>query len=201
VTDLRFTLVRHLPPSTATRSPFTFPSIRQLSCRQCTCACLPDTVHSFLHIMILIFLVLSLPLLALTAAVLPPGSPSSSPSFSSALSPSYTSPQTQQDMDTLLQRRLGFISASATMVSHIASWYVPTFVPRTHLTPYHRLQTLGPDGSWPAAEIDYTSGCPAQRANWPASTHWTRIRTYFGHISSQFLTQYSDHDRRLAWWA
>jgi hypothetical protein len=52
--------------------------------------------------------------------------------------------------------------------------------PPTHLTPwFSRLQTLGPDGSWPAAEIDYTSGCPAQRANWPASTHWTRIRTYF----------------------
>lgn len=55
----------------------------------------------------------------------------------------------------------------------------PHFVPRTHITSwYPRLQTLGPDGSWPT-QIDYTSGCPAQRANWPASTHWARIRTYF----------------------
>ncbi|KAI0002105.1 polysaccharide lyase family 8 protein [Russula vinacea] len=71
------------------------------------------------------------------------------------------SSQTQQDLDTILQRKLGFITASATTVSQIASW----------------LQTLGPGGSWPAAEIDYTAGCPAQRANWPASTHWSRVLT------------------------
>ena len=64
----------------------------------------------------------SLPLLALTASVFPPGAPS----FVSALSPSPMSPGTQQDMDTVLQRRLGFISASATLVSHIAKWYIPT---------------------------------------------------------------------------
>ncbi|KAI9453991.1 polysaccharide lyase family 8 protein [Russula earlei] len=39
------------------------------------------------------------------------------------------------------------------------------------------LTTLKPDGSWPASEIDYTAGCPAQRANWPASAHWARILT------------------------
>jgi hypothetical protein len=89
---------------------------------------LPESVHSFLHIMKLLSLslVLCMPLLALTASVPPPGSPSSSPSFWSALSPSATNPQTQQDMDTVLQRRLGFITASATGVSRIASWYVPT---------------------------------------------------------------------------
>ncbi|KAI0257642.1 polysaccharide lyase family 8 protein [Lactifluus subvellereus] len=64
-------------------------------------------------------------------------------------------------MNTALQRRLDFIIASANQASQIASW----------------LQTLGPDGSWPASEIDYTTGCPAQRANWPASGHWTRILT------------------------
>ena len=50
--------------------------------------------------------------------------------------------------------------------------------PHTHLITGTRLQTLGPDGSWSTTEIDYTSGCPAQRANWPAGTHWTRIRMY-----------------------
>ncbi|KAI9445284.1 polysaccharide lyase family 8 protein [Lactarius indigo] len=64
-------------------------------------------------------------------------------------------------MHTVLQRRLDFIIASATQASQIASW----------------LQTLGSDGSWPPSEVDYTTGCPAQRANWPASVHWARILT------------------------
>src|SRR6266478_1436820 len=125
---------------------------------------------------LLLVLVLCIPLRALTASVVSPNSPSSGPSLLSASSPPPT-----QDMDTVLQRRLGFITASATMVSRIASWHVPTCAaPRTHLTTWcPRLQTLGSDGSWPAPEIDYTSGCAAQRANWPAGAHWTRIRTYF----------------------
>ncbi|KAI9456630.1 polysaccharide lyase family 8 protein [Russula earlei] len=64
-------------------------------------------------------------------------------------------------MDAVLQQRLGFITASATQVSRIALW----------------LKTLKADGSWPASDINYTTGCPAQRANWPASTHWVRILT------------------------
>jgi hypothetical protein len=99
------------------------------------------------------------------------------PSPRTPLSP--LSPQTLQDMNIVLQRRLGFIIASATQVSRIASWYVDrVLLLHTHLTFYPRLQTLGPDGSWPASEIDYTTGCSAQRANWPASSHWARIRTY-----------------------
>lgn len=42
--------------------------------------------------------------------------------------------------------------------------------------PKHRLSTLGPDGKWPDSEVDYTTGCTARRANWPAQTHWQRIR-------------------------
>lgn len=83
-----------------------------------------ESVHSFLHIMKLVsLLLLCIPLRALSASLFP-GSPSSSQSLSPASSPSPTSPQ--QDMDTVLQRRLGFITTSATMVSHIASWHVPT---------------------------------------------------------------------------
>ena len=59
-------------------------------------------------------LVLCFPLRALTA---------------SASLPSSTSSQTQQDTDTILQRRLGFITASATMVSQIGSWQVLHDVP------------------------------------------------------------------------
>ncbi|KAH9082166.1 polysaccharide lyase family 8 protein, partial [Lactarius deliciosus] len=90
---------------------------------------------------------------------------SPTPTLIPSTSPSPTSsppdPQTVQDMDTVLQRRIDFIVASATQASQIASW----------------LQTLGSDGSWPPSEINYTTGCPAQRANWPASIHWTRILT------------------------
>jgi len=50
-----------------------------------------------------------------------PSPPSPSPSTPV---PSPVSQQTQQDMDTVLQRRLGFITASATGASKIASWYV-----------------------------------------------------------------------------
>lgn len=93
------------------------------------CHCL-ESVHSFLHIMKLVSLIFlfSIPL-ALTASVSPSGS------SLSASPPSPTSPQTQQDMDTVLQRRLDFITTSATMVSGIASWHAPlSHLPRTHLT-------------------------------------------------------------------
>ncbi|EIN13720.1 polysaccharide lyase family 8 protein [Punctularia strigosozonata HHB-11173 SS5] len=39
------------------------------------------------------------------------------------------------------------------------------------------LSSLGPDGKWPDSEVDYTTGCDAQRANWPAYFHWNRILT------------------------
>jgi hypothetical protein len=37
------------------------------------------------------------------------------------------------------------------------------------------LSTLGAEGKWPDDEVDYTAGCNAQRANWPASRHWQRL--------------------------
>jgi hypothetical protein len=33
------------------------------------------------------------------------------------------------------------------------------------------------NGKWPDSEVNYTTGCAAQRANWPASAHWSRIST------------------------
>src|SRR5229473_1378570 len=92
----------------------------------------PESVHSLLHIMKLVSLlcpaslILCTPLRAFAASVSSPSLTPPSQSSSSAASPSLTSSQTQQDMDmdTVLQRRLGFITASATMVSYIASWHV-----------------------------------------------------------------------------
>ncbi|KAJ3511289.1 hypothetical protein NLJ89_g4184 [Agrocybe chaxingu] len=37
------------------------------------------------------------------------------------------------------------------------------------------LSSLDSDGKWPDNEVDYTTGCAARRANWPAQTHWLRI--------------------------
>ncbi|EAU93014.2 chondroitin AC lyase [Coprinopsis cinerea okayama7 len=35
-------------------------------------------------------------------------------------------------------------------------------------------------GKWPDTEVDYTTGCGARRANWPAQAHWQRILVMSG---------------------
>ncbi|KZP31299.1 polysaccharide lyase family 8 protein [Athelia psychrophila] len=66
------------------------------------------------------------------------------------------------DIGTISQRRItdiiGALSAQSSAGS-IPGW----------------LSTLGANGMWPASEVNYTAGCAAQRANWPAQTHWHRI--------------------------
>ncbi|THH34186.1 hypothetical protein EUX98_g64 [Antrodiella citrinella] len=61
----------------------------------------------------------------------------------------------------MTERRISFIVAGATDADDISSW----------------LATLGADGKWPDSEIDYTVGCDARPANWPISSHWSRILT------------------------
>ncbi|KAJ7900391.1 polysaccharide lyase family 8 protein [Mycena olivaceomarginata] len=63
---------------------------------------------------------------------------------------------------TVLERRLSNIVGALTNASSIPSW----------------LATLNATGQWP--DVDYTSGCAGQRANWPAELHWTRITTLAG---------------------
>ncbi|TCD71496.1 hypothetical protein EIP91_008877 [Steccherinum ochraceum] len=76
--------------------------------------------------------------------------------------PTATSdPAAQSDIALMTERRLSFIVSGATKAKDIGSW----------------LSTLGPDGKWPDSEVDYTVGCDARPANWPAQTHWTRILT------------------------
>ncbi|KIJ43946.1 polysaccharide lyase family 8 protein [Sphaerobolus stellatus SS14] len=65
----------------------------------------------------------------------------------------------KSDIDTLLSRRLVFLVQQQTSASSIAKW----------------TSTLKSDGTWP--DVDYTSGCDAQRANWPAEDHWFRLGT------------------------
>ncbi|KAG8736368.1 hypothetical protein FRC10_009393 [Ceratobasidium sp. 414] len=53
------------------------------------------------------------------------------------------------------------------------------------------LSTIQADGTWSA--VDYTTGCDAPRANWPAASHWSRIlamsTAYHGPVngSSEFV--------------
>ncbi|KAJ7254073.1 polysaccharide lyase family 8 protein [Mycena haematopus] len=69
---------------------------------------------------------------------------------------------TAQDIETLHERRLSNIVGALTNASSIPSW----------------LSTLNASGQW--GDVDYTTGCTAQRANWPAELHWNRISTMAG---------------------
>ncbi|KAJ7128143.1 polysaccharide lyase family 8 protein [Mycena crocata] len=89
-------------------------------------------------------------------------SPSSASSTSSQPWATPTDPATDQDVAIVQQRRLSNIVGALGGASSIPSW----------------LTTLNSSGQWP--DVDYTSGCPAQRANWPAETHWSRISTLAG---------------------
>ncbi|EJF60682.1 polysaccharide lyase family 8 protein [Dichomitus squalens LYAD-421 SS1] len=68
-------------------------------------------------------------------------------------------PGTASDIATVLDRRLSIIIEAVGSAANLSTW----------------LSTLGADGKWPESEIDYTTGCTARRANWPAEDHWTRI--------------------------
>ena len=62
-----------------------------------------------------------------------------------------------QDINTITQRRYSTIVGQAGGSSRISTW----------------ISTQQIDGSW--MDVDYTTGCAARRANWPAQSHWSRI--------------------------
>ncbi|KAF9499708.1 polysaccharide lyase family 8 protein [Pleurotus eryngii] len=64
------------------------------------------------------------------------------------------------DIDVVRDRRLSIIVGGTTGATSISNW----------------VSTLGADGKWP--DVDYTTGCDAQRSSWPAQTHWSRINTF-----------------------
>ncbi|KDR85026.1 hypothetical protein GALMADRAFT_312284 [Galerina marginata CBS 339.88] len=72
-----------------------------------------------------------------------------------------TSLVSSDDIGLAGQQRLSVIVGSTTGATSISAW----------------LSTLGPNGKWPDSEIDYTTGCSAQTASWPAQSHWSRINT------------------------
>lgn len=59
------------------------------------------------------------------------------------------------DIQTVYERRLPLIVAGSKSSANKTQIY---------------LQSLRPDGTWP--DVDYSTGCNARRANWPASQHW-----------------------------
>ncbi|KAI0322716.1 polysaccharide lyase family 8 protein [Amylostereum chailletii] len=66
------------------------------------------------------------------------------------------------EIQLVTERRLSTIVGETTGASSISSW----------------LASLGADGKWPDSEVDYTTGCDAQTASWPAQEHWRRIQTF-----------------------
>ncbi|KAG2366568.1 polysaccharide lyase family 8 protein [Suillus spraguei] len=67
-----------------------------------------------------------------------------------------------QDINSIHQRRLVTITEGITTnPKYITSW----------------IASLGANGQWPSSEVNYTTGCDAQRSNWPAQKHWQRIST------------------------
>ncbi|KAF8484382.1 chondroitin AC/alginate lyase [Gautieria morchelliformis] len=96
------------------------------------------------------------------ASILPPPPASlTKSSTSSAFVPASFALTDLSDPDllTLAPRRIDFIITQQSGAQSLSSW----------------LSTLGTDGKWPDSEIDYTTGCTAQRANWPAEIHWVRV--------------------------
>ncbi|KAG8896226.1 hypothetical protein FRC00_006243 [Tulasnella sp. 408] len=67
----------------------------------------------------------------------------------------------QKDIETVYDRRVGFIVQGYAATKGLAEVLE------------NILYTATADGTWP--DVDYTSGCPARRANWPAQVHWLHI--------------------------
>ncbi|KAF8912697.1 polysaccharide lyase family 8 protein [Gymnopilus junonius] len=71
---------------------------------------------------------------------------------------------TLSDILSIQSRRLTSIIGATSSPKNIPAWLVTWLY----------------DGKWPDSEVDYTTGCEARRANWPAQTHWQRILVMAG---------------------
>ncbi|KAI0035969.1 polysaccharide lyase family 8 protein [Vararia minispora EC-137] len=86
------------------------------------------------------------------------------------------------DLQTILNRRFPFIADEIQDVSRISSW----------------MSSIQADGHW--EDVDYTAGCEARRADWPAQEHWYRVLTLAAawHGDLQDAGKW-DEDPRLAY--
>lgn len=112
----------------------------------------------------------------------PPRSRGNSSSSTATGTPQPTqSGNTDTTIQTIRERRMSSIVGGLSTdggegPNNIPSWYVTPFHPHTsNANKPYRLSALGSDGKWPDSEVDYTTGCAARRANWPAQDHWLRI--------------------------
>lgn len=98
---------------------------------------------------------------------------------------------TAATLDTIKQRRIGnIISGQTGSTSNISAWYVFVYTCLALLTlQSSRVSSLDANGKWPDSEVDYTTGCLARRANWPAQVHWIRIGEFSHrfHLSTVWL--------------
>ncbi|EKM83850.1 hypothetical protein AGABI1DRAFT_31645 [Agaricus bisporus var. burnettii JB137-S8] len=96
-----------------------------------------------------------------TSTFVNPSLNSSATATSTATVTAPSDPAIQEEIEMLRTQVIDIIIGPLGQASAIPAWFV--------------LTSLGPDGKWPDSEVDYTTGCPARRANWPAQTHWQRI--------------------------
>ncbi|KIK62001.1 polysaccharide lyase family 8 protein [Collybiopsis luxurians FD-317 M1] len=70
------------------------------------------------------------------------------------------------DIELIQQRRIELVVNSLALsnetASEVENWCL----------------SLNENGTW--SDVDYTTGCAAQRANWPAENHWSRLETMAG---------------------
>ena len=107
----------------------------------------------------------------------------------------------QQDLVTISRRRIdAIIGLSSSQYPGIATWSVCSsfFDTLVDLRTF-RLQRMNAEGKF--SDIDYTTGCAARRANWPAQLHWARLCMFFTLLCTDhlFLLLSSCHCGGMAW--
>ncbi|KAF7311049.1 Polysaccharide lyase family 8 protein [Mycena chlorophos] len=102
------------------------------------------------------------PTSASASATISASASASSPLTTAPFSTTSLDPATATDIATLLERRLSNIVGELLNATEIDSW----------------LTTQEANGQWP--DVDYTTGCTAQQANWPAELHLSRLSTLAG---------------------
>lgn len=91
-----------------------------------------------------------------------------SPSTSATVSASSSAIEPAADFFLISTRRVSTIVEATTGVDMISGW----------LSTMNRDNTSVAFGQWP--DVNYATGCAAQRANWPADVHWDRLLTMSG---------------------
>ncbi len=97
------------------------------------------------------------------------GSPSSILTKTTAISSREDS-----TISTMKENRVAAITSSLCGAndSTVSSWYVSRYTVERDFINGFRLSSLDENGQWP--DVNYATGCAAQRANWPAQEHWSR---------------------------